>query len=248
MGRFGLVSFYAAYDLPMSVAVDSPAAVDAGLVGSPEAAYQYRALNSAAVAAAVLGVLSSLCFLSWFLAIIPFFGLLIGVYAIKQVRTRSSEFTGLGLARAGVFLSAVLWAGGWSALAYDYATEVPEGFERVSYAALQPEDPNARLVALPTSATALDNKKIFIKGFMYPGTRTHGIQEFLLCRDKGDCCFGGNPKITDRLLIHLPAGQSIDQTSRQIEVWGEFHVASTHAPDGLGGGVVYQLDAAGFRD
>ena len=233
----------------MSIAVEPAQAAEQTAPGvSPEAAYQYRALNSAAVAAAVLGVLSSLAFLNWFLAIIPFFGLLVGLQAVKQVKARSNEFTGLGLARTGVVLSAVFWAGGWSRLAYDYATEVPEGYERVSYAALQPADPFARMIALPESATALSGKKIFIKGFMYPGTRTHGIQEFLLCRDKGDCCFGGNPKITDRLFVHLPPGQSIDHTSRQVEVWGDFQVEDSLAPDGLGGGVVYQLDAAGFRD
>lgn len=213
----------------------------------PAAAYRYRALNSAAVASAVLGVLSVLCFLGWFLAVVPFFGLLLGLFATRQIKSRGDEFVGLGLARTGVVLSAGLWAAGWGALGYRYVTEVPDGFDRISYSQLQPADPSARLIAPPESAVVLNGKKVFIKGYMYPDQRSYDIQSFLLCRDKGDCCFGGNPKVTDRVQIHLPPGKTIDYTQRQIDVWGEFVVADSAASNGLGGGVIYHLKATDFR-
>ena len=33
--------------------------------------------------------------------------------------------------------------------------------------------------------------------------RPQGITQFLLVRDQGTCCFGGNPKVTDRILVQL---------------------------------------------
>ena len=42
------------------------------------------------------------------------------------------------LAIAGTVLAVLFWVGGFVALGYIYATEVPEGFERIDYSILQP--------------------------------------------------------------------------------------------------------------
>ena len=36
-----------------------------------------------------------------------------------------------------------------------------------------------------------------------PARDTAGIRKFVLCRDAGTCCFGGNPKKTDRIVVSL---------------------------------------------
>ena len=96
---------------------------------------------------------------------------------------------------------------GW--LTYDYLTEVPDGYERISYADLQPDPAQAGQV-VPPSALELEGKKIFIKGYIYPGREKDGIRQFLLVRDQGDCCFGGNPKITDRIQVTLVEPQAAE--------------------------------------
>ena len=101
---------------------------------------------------------------------------------------------------AGIVLAVIFWGVGAGRQFYIYATEVPEGYERISYADLQPQ-PDEPPDRVPPDAKALDGKKVFIKGYVYPGQRQYGITQFLLVRDQGSCCFGGNPKVTDRILV-----------------------------------------------
>ncbi len=132
---------------------------------------------------------------------------------------------------------------GW--LAYQQATEVPDGYQRVSYESLQPS-PSSPGVPIPPEAYALEGKKIFIKGYVYPGREIQGIKTFLLVRDQGDCCFGGNPKITDRVQVTLSDPLRLTYRSRMFHLAGVFHVKPTTAVN-AGGGVYYQLDADYLR-
>ena len=61
-------------------------------------------------------------------------------------------------------------------------------------------------------------------------------------RDRGDCCFGGNPKITDRVLVKLEGTQRLAYKPTLTRVGGTFHVDRGTAVD-AGGAVLYRLDA-----
>ena len=50
---------------------------------------------------------------------------------------------------------------------------------------------------------ALDGQRIFIKGYMYPTKELEGLNSFLLVKDTGQCCFGGNPAITDMIMVTM---------------------------------------------
>ena len=201
----------------------------------------YRSLSAAAMATFILGILSSLALLDWTMGLVPAIALVLGVYAVRKVRRHESELTGLGLARAGLALAIVFWAVGATRLAYIYATEVPEGYERLSYDVLQP-DPAVPGELVPPSAVEWHGKRVFVKGYVYPGRQTDGIQDFILCRDQGDCCFGGNPRLTDRIQVHLAGSLRLTYTPRPIKLAGTFRLQRIAALDGLGQ-VVYHLDA-----
>jgi hypothetical protein len=201
---------------------------------------RYKALSPAAVATLILGILSLMAFLYvWFVAI-PIVGLLLGIVALKKVRANPEELTGEAVAKAGLALCVAIGIAGPSYLGYVYATEVPEWATRISYAELQP-DPAAPGQLIPPSAIALNGKKVFIKGFMYPGLQTDGIKQFVLCRDRGDCCFGGNPKVTDRIEVTLADPLTISLSTRMVKVAGTFRIGDTQKA-GLGA-VYYHLDA-----
>jgi hypothetical protein len=139
--------------------------------------------------------------------------------------------------------SLVFVVAGPALLTYQYVTEVPDGYERISYSELQP-DPAEPGQQVPPSALALEGKRIFIKGFVYPGREKDGIRQFLLVRDQGDCCFGGNPKITDRIQVTLVGPLRLTYQSRLHRVGGTFHVAASDtAVGGAKGGVFYHLEA-----
>ncbi len=127
-------------------------------------------------------------------------------------------------------------------------TEVPEGFQRVSYAQLQPDEGQPGQV-VPPLAKELDGEKVFIKGYVFPGTQRRGIKTFLLVRDKGDCCFGGNPKVTDRVQVTLTDPQRLTFSSGLHKVAGTFRLDQQTPAQAVdaGGKVFYYLDNCVLR-
>ncbi len=204
---------------------------------------QYRALSTSAVASLIVGLLSSLAILDWTLLVVPLIGIALSSYALLKVKRQRDELSGEGLARTGLILSAAFAVLGPARLTYEYMTEVPDGYQRVTYAELQP-DPAQTGQLMPPSALDLEGKRVFIKGYMYPGRDKDGIREFLLVRDQGDCCFGGDPKITDRIHVKLVGPLRVAFQSRMHKVAGTFHVApADNTIDNAKGGVFYHLEA-----
>ena len=205
----------------------------------------YRTLSGVAVAGFVAGLLSLLSFLAWSLAVIPLTGLLLSWRALSSIRRRPDELSGRPLARAGLALSAVCLLGSWTAHTIEYLTEVPDGYERVSYGVLQPAEGEAE-DAIPAASTALEGKKVFLKGYMYPGEQSHGLTEFVFVRDNGVCCFGNTtPKKTDMVLVKMAPGMTADYSIFQKKLAGVFHVE--RVPMGEMGEVIYHLTAEYLR-
>jgi hypothetical protein len=204
---------------------------------------QYRALSTLAVVSFLAGLLSALVFLGWSLAAIPMVGIVAGVFALRQIKASPDGYTGEHFALIGTLLCGLFWIGGWSRLAYVHATEVPPGCERISYDELQldPDDPAA---FPPKKALELDGKKVFIKGYVYQpsGGQTSGLKHFILVRDKGQCCFGGNPKITDMIEVKLKGDLEAEFNMQVRKLAGTFHIGTGHSMHGLTG-ALYHLEA-----
>lgn len=205
----------------------------------------YRAISGTAIAAAAVAVLSPLVLLGWSFAAVPVVGLVLAAAALGDIARRPGAVTGRGLALAALAGSAVSLVGGLAYLAAVYTAELPEGFARLNYAMLQPL-PGDPPTAVPDSAREMNGRDVLLKGYIYPGSRQRGITEFLLCRDQGDCCFGGTPKITDRVLVRLSDPSGIDFTQRLVKIAGRFRIEPAGTAD-LGGGVLYHLDQAVTR-
>lgn len=185
----------------------------------------YRALCSAAVISLLFGLLSVCAFLSEYLCVIPIFGILLGVYALVQIKQRRGELTGEVFAYVGIALSLVLLASSAGYMSYIYFTEVPEDHDRIHYAQLQPEEGKADQ-RFPPFAEEIDGKKVFIKGYVFPGgAQQQGIKSFLLVRDRGDCCFGGNPKVTDRIQVTLADPHRLEFSPRLHKIAGTFRLS-----------------------
>jgi len=208
---------------------------------------QYRVLSAMAVVSGVTGLLSATALLDWTLCILPFVGIVTGAMALKKIRANPGEYTGELLALAGIVLSMLFLLGGISWHSYVYATEVPPDHERINYDMLQP-DPSTRNEIIPASAQQLNGKKVFIKGYVYQpsGGQMTGLKQFVLVRDKGQCCFGGEPKLTDMILVKLNGKLTAEFNMRVIKLAGKFRVSPAGGLHGLGP-VVYQLDADYIR-
>jgi hypothetical protein len=224
---------------------DSPPAPLTPAHPAPAEPDLYRAISGTAIAAAAVAVLSPLVLIGWSFAAVPVVGLVLAAAALGDISRRPTAVAGRGLALAALAGSGISLVGGLAYLATVYAAELPEGFARLNYAMLQPL-PGDPPTAVPDSAREMNGRDVLLKGYMYPGSKQRGITEFLLCRDQGDCCFGGQPKITDRVLVRLSDPKGVDFTQRLVKIAGRFRIEPAGTAD-LGGGVLYHLDQSFTR-
>jgi hypothetical protein len=189
-----------------------------------------------------LAPFSILTALWWPLAIIPLTGIALGWHAQRYIRKTPDEWTGLKLARAGIAVSAVLWALGCGWQIIDRTREVPYGYQRVTYEMLQP-DPNTPTQPIPQTALDMQDRKVFIQGYMQPRRRQTGIKEFILCPTNGECPFcTPNPQRTEMIRVVLQGDMETFYTTHQIGVAGRLRVDANDPS-----GVPYSLDADMLR-
>ncbi|NOY29813.1 MAG: DUF4190 domain-containing protein [Planctomycetes bacterium] len=201
--------------------------------------FEYRPLSSSAIAAAIFGVLSLLMFAaggeslqsSLMLSPIPIVGLVVGLIALAKIRSMPNQLSGSKVAVLGVVLSAIGLVGGLSYAGYVHATEVPDGYVRIPFYELRPDEVEVRNGHIvPEAVQQLEGQKVFIKGYMRPGTsvtqegspvRRHA-RHFLLVRDNNECCFGDQSKVKyyDQVFVTMAGSRTADDSRRLIRAGG----------------------------
>jgi hypothetical protein len=183
------------------------------------------------------------------LLIIPFVGGTLAVMSLRQIRRSGGTLSGGWLACTSLSLQAIMFAGFAAMHAYSYATEVPDGYERVNFTSDISKkgfsNQYGRLGIHP-DVQQLVGKKVMIKGYMYPTKQMRGLKSFVLCRDNGDCCFGGQPKPTDMILVKMTGDKTVDfhDNKVMVAVSGIFKAEPTVDETGLQ--PVYQLEGEFF--
>jgi hypothetical protein len=213
--------------------------------------FQYRPLSTAAIASVVFGLVSSRPFLAGnnslqaclMLCPIPVVGLICGIVALKKFREIPDQFSGHNMAIAGTVMSLLGLVGGLSYAGYIHATEVPPGYERMSFANMRPDKVELKgNESIPRDVQALDSEKIFIKGYIRPGTHVskggtpvrHNVSRFLLVRDSNECCFGdiSTVKYYDKILVHLTDNLKTDYSGGMFRVGGKLKVVPANPQAG----------------
>ena len=81
---------------------------------------------------------------------------------------------------------------------------------------------------------------------MYPMEQTTGLTKFTLCKDTGDCCFGGEPKISDMIHVEFVDGVTADHRELILSgVAGTLRVKPKVSEGKLVG--LFTLEATHFR-
>ncbi len=99
------------------------------------------------------------------------FGIVLGILAKRQISRSDGAFSGNWLVRGGLVLCALCLCGGSAFHAYVYATEVPEGYKRVSFVTDISKKGFSEIDGrkdFHPEVKPLDGKKLFLKGYMYP--------------------------------------------------------------------------------
>ena len=215
-------------------------------VGTDAVDFPYKAISRGAVIAIVMGVMAIPGMIAEFAPLLALciLGLIAAIFGLRSIRRYPEEFSGRGLALAGLALNAVLLCGGVAVHTYTYMTEVPEGFTRVKFYELQ-QDSLGNNVQRPTEkAIEVHNQDIFLKGYIHPSSGSGLLKRFILVPDLGTCCFGGQPESSDMVEVTLSGGQSTIANMRKKKLAGKFKV--NQAPQSLNdfdNSVFYRLRA-----
>lgn len=241
----------AAADLNVQTSKTSPPAISSPApAGRDEFAteFEYHPLTPLAPLALFLGMASLAAFMWVGALVLPITGVVTGLLALWRIRQSDGEISGRPMALIGLGLSSILLATSGGFHGYVYATEVPEGYERLSFNWLAQQSPvfeDGRIQPSP-ELKAVNGKKVYVKGYMYPTGQLTGLTGFTLCKDTGECCFGGEPKITD--MIHVKMTDGLTVNHRELILVG---VAGTLRvkPKMEGGELsqLYSLEATHFR-
>lgn len=239
----------------MSSATISPASNGMSARHNDPAMFDYTPVPAIAPVAAVFGILSLTALLALFGIAIALLALLIGLAAWRTIAISDGQYGGRWLAILGVVLSTSCFFGGIALQVRAYQTEVPAGVERVSFnydisqpgmAYARDEDGQPRM-AVPKSVKELDGKEVFIKGFMYPEQQQVGLRKFLLVKDSGDCCFGGQPVVQDIIGVRFAEESDLSAKYQEqvlVSVAGTFHIREGYTGSSLE--PIYEIEATHF--
>lgn len=202
----------------------------------------YRSVSKAAVFSLVMAVFALLGLVFPALLVSALLAVILGVVALGHLRRYPDELTGKATAILGIAGGILLLLGGSAMHSYIYMTEVPEGYERLSFSALDLANTSMGQPRLPTE---LDGKRVFVKGYVHPGVSELGeIKRFVLVPDMGTCCFGGQPDLSDMIEVTITAERGLRYMRRKRKLAGTFHVSYRRKKvvGGLDGGY-YSLNA-----
>jgi len=217
-------------------------------LSSAKPATRYRALCPLAVVSVVLGAMAILTPIlaatlpAWLLAtLIPIGGVIAGWLAVKQIDRAPTEWTGRLLALIGILLSVGIWlVGSLIAVSLYYGT-VPAGYDPITFETIWPE-PAVPGRAVPQRIRDMQDKKVFLQGYMKPRRQLTGIKDFTIGPTNGECPFCPTPTQAELIRVVLPGDLSTDFTTHLIGVAGHFQI---HEDDPSG--IPYSIEADVLR-
>ncbi|HEY4235432.1 MAG TPA: hypothetical protein VGM76_18520 [Lacipirellulaceae bacterium] len=207
----------------------------------------YRAIHTGAIVGAVLGALSVFVLIAaassleacLLITPIPVLGMFFALRSWGRIQREPDQYTGSKLALAGFALSLVFLVTGVTYGYYVYVSEVPDGYDRISFETFKPtelEERGGQLI--PPEVQALAGKHVFIKGYIRPGSapvRT-GIDRFLLVRDNNQCCFGDLSKVKyfDQMAVQIVNSDRVEDTLQVLRMGGTLEIHPENLAHGAG--------------
>lgn len=181
------------------------------------------------------------------LLVVPAVGAGLALLAVRQIYLSHGTLSGIRLAQISLATQLAMFFGFAAFHMHTYATELPPGYERVNFTA----DISKKGFVVESGRSAihpdvqkLSHRKVMIKGYMYPTKEDRNLRSFVLCRDSGQCCFGGQPKTTDMILVQMAPDKMVNFRTGLVSVAGEFLTQSSVDETGLQ--PVYQLSCDYF--
>ena len=205
--------------------------------------FDYRPMPVLAPVSLFLGLASFIALMGVAGLLLALVGMVIGAAAVWTIRRSRGQYCGTALASVGLALSSVFFFSGAGLLYRDYVTECPEGYRRVNF----PAEISARKfliedgkLAIPPEVKPLEGQKVFLKGWMWNTQSSRDLDTFVLLKDNGECCMGGNPAPYDMMEIRMADGSHVHYMEGLLAIAGVLHMDPT-GPER--GDAVYVLEA-----
>ena len=210
--------------------------------------FSYKPVPPTAVVGLALGLLSFIALFGITGLGIAVFGIIVSIISLISIRRSGGELGGKTVAISAIALSTFFLITGISYQSFVYAHEVPEGYHRVNFSS----DISAKDFVVKDGVSRVnpdvmtwDKKNVFLKGYMYPTRQTNGLKSFILVKDNGDCCFGGQPDVKDMILVEMQGDMNVDFYAGLVAVSGEFQAEAPTQAGELR--PVYQLKGTHFE-
>ena len=94
---------------------------------------------------------------------------------------------------------------------------------------------------------ALFDRRIRIRGYMYPTFQQRGLKQFVLVRDNMECCFGPGAALFDCILVKMNDGRTADFSVRPVAVEGTFRFEEFIDPLNGSHLAIYKLEGESVR-
>ena len=95
---------------------------------------------------------------------------------------------------------------------------------------------------VPQQWRDLDGKRVMLTGEMYAGaSAAPKVSEFQLVYSIQKCCFGGPPKVQERVFVKAPPGKPVPFYWKPVRVVGTLHVQTRRAGEEVIS--VFEMDA-----
>lgn len=218
----------------------------------PDENTDYKSLTAESVGSLILGFLSALTFISMLFVIFPIIGIVLGVTAIRKILRAAQELEGLGIASAGVALSAFMAVAGTVYQIYMTQYTVPSGYVVITFSDLK-TDPKTGLIPehiVPLTIPYLDKEgreiipQVFIEGYMFPTREMSGIRKFMLVPSVERDQFGSViPNPSQMVEVTLQGDLRASYRSNPVRVGGILTINPNPTP----GTTPYSLKADVFR-
>ena len=159
--------------------------------------------------ALVLGIASLTAFTGIFGIGLAAIGVVVGIAAVVRIHSSAEVVKGKGFALGGALLSVACLGLGSYQQVHLFQNECPPGYQRVNF----PNEISKRefvyyngVRRIHPEVGPLIGTQVYLKGYMWQTRMTDGLKEFVFLKDNGECCFGGEPKPYDMMVVKMADG------------------------------------------
>lgn len=211
-------------------------------VRNDEHTTDYKQMGTLAICSLVAGLFSILAFFWLSFLPISILGVVLGVLALRKILNAPEEVTGLALTSTGIAVSVLVGVSASCWQVWLFYHSAPSGYQVVSFDSMAIDPKTGKI---PDTILALNNRKVFIQGYMYPTNRQSGIEDFTMVRTLAHCKFcspGTNP--ADMIAVELEKGMAVNyRANKPVNVGGVLYID----PNFQAGEIPYSIEANVFR-